>query len=87
MSWVWETELMPPYGGDTSDWVEVLHLKKSWIAVDGRIDRNYKISFAWISRAAKRKWILSFADTKELKTFSTLKAAKAYAVAIVTLEN
>ena len=89
MSWVWETELMPIYGNDSDDkeWREILHLKKSWITPDGPVDRNFKVTVAWISKMDKRKWVLAFADNKELKTFSTLKAAKAYGLAIVTLEN
>lgn len=86
MSYIWETELMPAYG-EIRDWHEVLHLKKSWMSADGREDRNYKISVAWITRPENRKWILRFAGPQPPKTFKTLKAAKAYAVAIVTLES
>jgi hypothetical protein len=84
MSWVWETELMPVYG-DTNEWKEILHLKKAWVSSDGRIDHNYKISVAWITRRDKRKWALAFADNHEPRQFTTLKGAKAYAVATVIL--
>jgi hypothetical protein len=83
MSWVWETELIPLYG--LNEWKDVLHLKKSWMSADGREDRNYKISAAWITRLDKRKWHLTFADDNEPKQFTTLKAAKAYALATVIL--
>ena len=84
MTWVWETELMPMYG-DTNEWKEILHLKKAWVSSDGRIDHNYKISVAWITRRDKRKWALAFADRQEPRQFTTLKAAKAYALATVIL--
>lgn len=84
---VWEYELMPTYGGTTTEWNQVLHLKVAWKSPDGRVDQHYKISVAWITRPENRKWILSFADTYPPKMFKTLKAAKAYAVAIVTLES
>jgi len=83
MTWVWETELIPLYG--LNEWKDVLHLKKSWVSSDGREDRNYKISAAWITRLGKRKWHLTFADDHEPKQFTTLKAAKAYALATVIL--
>lgn len=83
MTWVWESELIPLYG--LNEWKDVLHLKKSWVSHDGRADHTYKISAAWITRLDKRKWALSFADTNEAQTFSTLKAAKAYALATVIL--
>lgn len=87
MSWVWETELMPIYGNNSDDkeWKEILHLKKAWVSSDGRIDHNYKISVAWITRLGKRKWALSLADDYTPTHFSTLKAAKAYALATVIL--
>lgn len=83
MTWVWESELIPLYG--LNEWKDVLHLKKSWVSHDGRADHTYKISAAWITRLGKRKWALSFADTNEAQTFSTLKEAKAYALATVIL--
>lgn len=83
---VWETELMPTYG-DATEWQEVLHLKVAWKSKEGKEDPLYKISVAWITRPENRKWFLSFANGQLPKTFKTLKAAKAYAVAIVTLES
>jgi hypothetical protein len=66
-------------------WIWEMHLKKSWVSHDGKVDHNYKISAAWITRLGKRKWALSFADNHEPKQFTTLKAAKAYALATVIL--
>lgn len=84
MTWVWEDELMPIYG-DNKEWQVVLHLKKSWMSADGQEDRNYKISVAWITRRDKRKWVLSFVGPEPPKQFTTLKGAKAYALATVIL--
>lgn len=87
MNLVWETELMPLYGGEATEWRELLHLKKAWKSADGRDDPMYKVSVAWIGRAGKRKWVLTIVNDYTPITFSTLKAAKAYAVAIVSLES
>ena len=85
MSWVWEYELMPTYGGTATEWNEVLHLKKAWRAKDGKEDPLYKVSVAWITRRDKRKWMLAFADNNAPRQFTTLKGAKAYAIATVIL--
>lgn len=86
VNYIWENELIPVYG-DTNAWHDTLHLKKAWKSPTGQLDQYYKVSAAWITREGKRKWHLTFADSNEQKTFSTLKAAKAYAVAIVSLES
>ncbi len=84
MTYVWEDEFLPAYGANR-EWQTSLHLKKAWVSHEGRIDRNYKVTLAWIAKHGKRKWVLEFVDAIEPKTFSTLKAAKAYAVATVIL--
>ncbi len=84
MTYVWEDEFLPAYGANR-EWQTSLHLKKAWVSHDGRIDRNYKVTVAWIARLGKRKWALAFTDRQESRTFPTLKAAKAYALATVIL--
>ena len=85
MTYVWETERLIRNMGVPTVWDETLHLKKAWVSHDGRVDRNYKVTLAWIAKHGKRKWVLEFVDAIEPKTFSTLKAAKAYALATVIL--
>lgn len=85
MTYVWEAERGIRNIGVATVWDETLHLKKAWVSHEGRIDRNYKVTLAWIAKHGKRKWVLEFVDAIEPKTFSTLKAAKAYAVATVIL--
>lgn len=85
MTYVWEAERLSRIMGVATVWDETLHLKKAWVSHDGRIDRNYKVTLAWIAKHGKRKWVLEFVDAIEPKTFPTLKAAKAYAVATVIL--
>ena len=82
---VWEIEYLGWNG--QSQFEPQHHLKVAWTAPTGLKDYNYKVSVAWITRPEKRKWFLSFADGQPPKMFKTLKAAKAYAVAIVTLES
>ena len=50
----------------------------------------YKVSLAWITREGERKYNVRFmrdVRTNNNKTFRSLKAAKAYALAIITLEQ
>lgn len=82
---VWEHEIIG-WDGKLQD-TPTLHLKKAWRSHDGRDDPLYKISVAWIGRAGKRKWVLTIVNDYTPINFSTLKAAKAYAVAIVSLES
>jgi hypothetical protein len=49
--------------------------------------REYKISVAWVTKIGDRKWDCQFVNHNGSRTFRSLKAAKAYAVAIITLEN
>lgn len=51
------------------------------------MDRMYRVSLAWITREGDRKYTVRLLDhTNYNKTFRSLKAAKAYAVAIVSLD-
>jgi hypothetical protein len=70
------------------------HLKKVWDKdpLEGQfaIPRRgqWKVSVAWVNKVSDRKYHLRFAKGDcDAKTFRSLKAAKAYAVAIITLEN
>ena len=91
MSYEWENELMPSYGG--SEWQVQHHLKKVWDK-DPLSDKfahplsgKWKISVAWVTKLDKRKWYVAFVNHDGSRTFRSLKAAKAYAVAIITLEQ
>lgn len=93
MSYVWEEEyiheprrIAEPQRFSVIEW----HLKH----VVGRHERtghDLKVSVAYIRRLDERKYRVVFqmtpAFTNDNKTFRSLKAAKAYAVAIVTLDN
>lgn len=86
MSYVWEEEYLPR---SATAWDSKWHLKK----IVGKNDKNrdLKVSVAHIYRLDERKYRVVFqmtpAFTNDNKTFRSLKAAKAYATAIVTLEQ
>ena len=89
MSYVWETELQPSKYDAHDDlvWQAAHHLKKCLPKTHGSLF-NYKVTVAWITKVADRKWRCHFVNhNDEGRTFRSLKAAKAYAVAIITLEN
>jgi hypothetical protein len=92
----WETELLPSkYDADDNFvWRVEHHLKKVWDK-DPLEDKFahplrgvWKISVAWVRKIGDRKWLCQFVNhNDEGRTFRSLKAAKAYAVAIITLEQ
>jgi hypothetical protein len=88
MKYVWETELMPekylPNG--QVEWKEQWHLKQCLPKNDGSVF-DYKITVCWVTKIGDRKWDCQFVNNNGSRTFRSLKAAKAYAVAIITLEN
>jgi hypothetical protein len=84
MSYVWEEELMPI--GNRPIWKIQHHLKKCLPKNDGS-PFKYKVTVAWVTKIADRKWDAQFVNHNGSRTFRSLKAAKAYAVAIITLEN
>jgi hypothetical protein len=88
MSYVWETELFPAryLPNDQVDWALQWHLKKCLPKTEGSAF-NYKISVAWVTKIGERKWDAQFVNNNGSRTFRSLKAAKAYAVAIITLED
>ncbi len=96
MRYVWETELQPSnYGADGNlVWRVEHHLKKVWDKdplekqFANPLRGVWKISVAWVRKTGDRKWLCQFVNhNDESRTFRSLKAAKAYAVAIITLEN
>jgi hypothetical protein len=92
----WETELQPSKYDADDDlvWRVEHHLKKVWDK-DPMGDKfgnpligKWKVSLAWVRKTGDRKWRCQFVNhNDEGRTFRSLKAAKAYAVAIITLEN
>jgi hypothetical protein len=92
----WETELQPSkYDADDNlVWRVEHHLKKVWDK-DPMGDKfgnpligKWKFSLAWVVKIGERKWLCQFVrHNDEGRMFRSLKAAKAYAVAIITLEN
>jgi hypothetical protein len=85
MNYVWEEELMSNNGVPTV-WRIQHHLKKCLPKTEGSAF-DYKISTAWVTKIGDRKWDCQFVNHDGSRTFRSLKAAKAYAVAIITLEN
>lgn len=85
MSYVWETELIP----SNCDWQAEHHLKR---VVDKEqfgvpIQGTWKVTVAWVTKIGNRKWDCQFVNHDGSRTFRSLKAAKAYALAIITLEQ
>ena len=92
MTYVWETEYLPQTtrGGE---WKEQWHLKKVWDKdplekqFDVPLRGTWKVSVAWVTKISERKWDAQFVNHNGNRTFRSLKAAKAYALAIITLES
>jgi hypothetical protein len=95
MSYVWEEELMPEkyLPNDQVEWKVQHHLKKVWDKdpLEGQVANPlrgvWKVTVAWVTKIGDRKWDCQFVNNNGSRTFRSLKAAKAYAVAIITLEN
>jgi hypothetical protein len=88
MKYVWETEALPRHIEDdgTTEWKEQWHLKQCLPKNDGSVF-DYKITVCWVTKIGERKWACHFVNSKgEDRTLQSLKAAKAYATAIITLE-
>jgi hypothetical protein len=92
MSYVWEEELMSNNGVPTV-WRIQHHLKKVWDKdplekqFANPLRGQWKVSLAWVTKVSDRKWHCQFVNHNESRTFRSLKAAKAYAVAIITLDT
>lgn len=89
MSYVWEEEYYEPprrIGKPQQFSIVQWHLKRVFKASHSNHDLKYSI--AWITREAEHKYHLRIAkDVNNDKTFRSLKAAKAYATAVVTLDT
>lgn len=90
---VWEEDI-DIFAHDISKARPSWHLKKVIPADPGskppfRLGTGpYKISCAWVTREGERKYRVRFVLGHDNdKTFRSLKAAKAYALAIVSLET
>jgi hypothetical protein len=91
----WEEELMPEkyLPNDQVEWKVQHHLKKVWDKdplekkFGNPLRGQWKVSVAWVNKVSDHKYHLRFAKGDNDKTFRSLKAAKAYAVAIITLEG
>ena len=88
MSYVWEEEWVRPGVAVPVDLRDFeWHLKKV-IPNKHRPDGVYKGSVAWVRRIGDRKYRVTINQHgNDDKTFRSLKAAKAYAVAVVTLDQ
>lgn len=93
MSYVWEEDYDVLSNGVPTITRTTWHLKKlipadplsrpPWRLGTG----PYKVSLAWINRDSERKYTVRTLNRDDDKTFRSLKAAKAYALAIATLET
>jgi hypothetical protein len=88
VKYVWETEVMPRHIEDDGKtvWQEHWHLKQYLPKNDGSVF-DYKITVCWVTKIGERKWDCHFVNHDGSRTFRSLKAAKAYATAIITLED
>ena len=50
-------------------------------------ERQYAETVAWVTKIKDGKWNCQFVNHDGNRIFRSLKAAKAYALAIITLEN
>lgn len=91
MSYVWEEELQPSkYDADGNlVWRVEHHLKLVWDKDPHPhpLNGKWKVSVAWVRKIGDRKWDCQFVNHDGSRTFRSLKAAKAYALAIITLEQ
>lgn len=84
-----------PLSVDSTRLNSAWHLKRVWHKdhLEGHLVTplrgTWKVSVAWVCKVGDRKWRAYFqtAQRDNDKTFRSLKAAKAYALAIITLEN
>lgn len=94
MSLVWEEDYFYT-STQTTDRAVSWHLKRMVPAKDPMVMTPYNImtgpyskSLAWVHQRGERLYHVSFVNNFDSdKTFRSLKAAKAYAVAVVTLEQ
>ena len=95
MSYVWEEEWIRPGVSPVDlrdfEW----HLKKVWDKdplahkFANPLSGTWTVALAIVRRRGQRQWEVRFQEIVHMnndKTFRSLKAAKAYALAIITLE-
>lgn len=86
MTYVWEEEYLPR---SATAWAMEWHLKH--IVGKSKWNHDLKISVAYIRKLGDRKYRVVFqtnpAFITDNKTLRSLKAAKAYALAIITLDT
>ena len=94
MNYVWELDvdvhsLPSGHGPLLTAW----HLKKVWDRdplahkFASPLRGQWKVSVAWVTKIGDRKWDCQLVNHDGSRTFRSLKAAKAYALAIITLEQ
>lgn len=83
MTYIWEEELLPV--GTPMKWAVEHHLKKCLPKTEGS-PFDYKVSYAWVQKVGDRRWYCHTIGRGD-KYFRTLKSAKAWAVAVITLED
>ena len=83
MKYIWEEELLPV--GTPMIWAVEHHLKHCLPKTHGSLF-DYKISVAWVRKVGDRRWYCNTIGQGD-KYFRTLKSAKAWAVAVITLED
>jgi hypothetical protein len=83
MKYVWEEELLP--FGIPMIWAVEHHLKHCLPKTHGSLF-DYKVSVAWVRKVGDRRWYCNTIGHGD-KYFRTLKSAKAWAVAVKTLEE
>lgn len=86
MSYIWEEELAPLDDGlsYSDQWRMQHHLKVALLPSGG----IWRYTLAWVTKVGEGKWYCEFADHQhDDKTFRSLKSAKAYALAIITLNQ
>lgn len=94
MTYVWELDVDIHNSSGHGPLHTAWHLKRVWDKdhLEGKFDvplrGTWKVSVAWVYKMGERKWQVRFVkDNPNDKTFRSLKAAKAYALAIITLES
>ncbi len=85
MSYVWEEEAFIANRGVPTVYKIEHHLKQCLPKTHGS-PFDYKFTVAWVQKVGDRRWYCHTVGRGD-KYFRTLKSAKAWAVAVVTLED
>ena len=91
LEWELDVDIHSPsgHGPLSSAW----HLKRVWDKdplekqFANPLRGKWKVSLAWVTKNGDRNYRVSFVKGDNDRTFRSLKAAKAYAVAIITLDT